>query len=287
MAILDRQRETCLFYFRTLRLAHRLWPHVRQFHWKYVFEPHEIFYESGRNPARLKITEQAVHCRAAGLFPITHALADRMRDVLPVTTESLVSPLGHTGRNFHLPIYDPRVSPSFLYIGSLHRWKGLETAFQATADLGAPFHVVGDAGGLERSRAYCLENRFTHVIFHGQVSPEDAGKFYSPGAICLMPLSDQEMARWYTSPLKLFDYLAAARPVAAADLPTIREIVIDGEHARLLPVGDIPAWRDGLQELLADRESGLRLARNARQLAQFYTWSERAKPVVERLLTLI
>jgi glycosyltransferase involved in cell wall biosynthesis len=75
--------------------------------------------------------------------------------------------------------------------------------------------------------------------------------------------------------------------VAAADLPTIREIVTDGEHARLVPVGDIPEWRNGLQELLADRELGLRLARNARRLAQFYTWSERARPVVERMLTLI
>jgi glycosyltransferase involved in cell wall biosynthesis len=280
---LNREGQFCFFYFRTLKLAHYLAAAILRYGWKYAFESHELFYESSRKPDQFRAMEKSVYQNAALLFPITGALGERLREKLAVATPAQVAPLGHNGRNFELPDYDPEAPASFLYIGSLHRWKGLETAFEATAGLNVPFHVVGDAGGLERCRSYCLERGFRHVSFHGQVPPERLTAFYGPGAVCLLPLSNEEIARSYTSPLKLFEYLAAGRPIAAADLPTIREIVTDGEHARLIPVGDAGAWRRALEDLLRDRPRAAEMAANARRLAHSCTWEQRAKPLVERL----
>ena len=45
-----------------------------------------------------------------------------------------------------------------------------------------------------------------------------------------------DIGRWM-SPLKLFEYMAAERPVVTADLPVLREVVRDGETALLCPPG--------------------------------------------------
>jgi hypothetical protein len=154
---LAKSGEKAVFYFRTLKLAHALLPELRAAGMKFVFEPHEVFHEPARDVDRIKAMEEAVYGAAAALFPISHALEKRLREVFPQAAPMLTGPLGHTGANFALPAYDPQAAPSLLYIGSLHKWKGLDTAFEASAGLGVPFDVVGDAGGLERAQAFCLE----------------------------------------------------------------------------------------------------------------------------------
>jgi glycosyltransferase involved in cell wall biosynthesis len=102
-----------------------------------------------------------------------------------------------------------------------------------------------------------------------------------------LPLSNEEIARSFTSPLKIFEYMAAGRPIVAGDVPSIRELLTDGEHARLAPVGDVPGWRLALEEMLRDRALAARLAANARQLARACTWDERAKPLVDKMRALV
>jgi glycosyltransferase involved in cell wall biosynthesis len=277
----------CLFYFRTLKLAHHLRERIRDSGWRYVFEPHEVFYESAKRPAELRPLEHQVYQNAAHLFPITRALDRALQLKLPVTTPTTVAPLGHSGVNFSLPPYDPQAPPRLLYVGSLHKWKGLTVAFEASADLGVPFDIVGDAGGLVVHREYCRHRNLAHVQFHGEVLPDQVGGFYQTGSICLLPLSDAEIARAYTSPLKLFEYLAAGRPVVAGDVPSLREIVTDAVQARLVQVGDVAAWRAALKELLGDRLMAQRLAAQGRALAESCTWTKRAGPIVETLKAMV
>lgn len=283
---LAMRREKVIFYFRTLKIAFHVAEFLKANNWVYVFEPHEIHYENARDPAALKEIELSVYQRAAHLFPKSQALEDSLREKLSLHGPCTVSPNGHSGANLALPEYDPGAPPRFLYIGSLHPWKGLETAFAATAGLRTPFDVVGAAGQFEEHRTLCRQRGWTHVEFHGHVPPDQLPRFYTPGSLCLLPLSNGEMARSYTSPLKLFEYLAAGRPVVVGDVPSVREIVTDGVHARLLPVGNAPNWRRVLQELLDHRQQGARLAAAGRTLARQCTWVERARPLVEVLADL-
>jgi glycosyltransferase involved in cell wall biosynthesis len=279
--------ERCLFYFRTLRLADSLLNTMSEGGGKFIYEPHEVFFENARKPEELKRIELAVCQRATGIFPISHALEQQLKARFSFETPTEVGPLGHNGANFSIPPYDLAAPPSFLYIGSLHKWKGLEVAFEASAGLNVPFDVVGDAGGLERCRAFCRQRGFEHVVFHGQMPPEEVSRFYRPGSICLLPLSNETIARVFTSPLKLFEYLAAGRPVIVGDTPTAREIVTDRVNARLVPINDISAWRSVLTETITDRAGGARLGKAARELAQTSTWEERARPLVKRMRALI
>jgi glycosyltransferase involved in cell wall biosynthesis len=98
--------------------------------------------------------------------------------------------------------------------------------------------------------------------------------------VALLPLAEGIVARCFTSPLKLFDYLAAGLPIVAVDYPTIREILRDGENCLLVAPNDPAALATAIRRLLADRVLASRLGQQARLDAADYTWDRRA----ERLL---
>ena len=52
--------------------------------------------------------------------------------------------------------------------------------------------------------------------------------------MAVVPLPDVLMSRYFTSPLKLFDAMAAGTPLVASDLDSIREILRDGENGVLV-----------------------------------------------------
>ena len=60
------------------------------------------------------------------------------------------------------------------------------------------------------------------------------------------------IAREYTSPLKLFEYLALGLPVIATDLPSVREIVAHDREAILFQDGSEAALAHSINELIAD-----------------------------------
>jgi glycosyltransferase involved in cell wall biosynthesis len=102
-------------------------------------------------------------------------------------------------------------------------------------------------------------------------------------AVALLPLPDEPVARYFTSPLKLFDYMAAGVPIVASDLPSLREVLRDGENALLVPPEDPAAVAKAIDRILGDPALARRLAARAREDASAYTWDERAAQLLEFL----
>ena len=85
-----------------------------------------------------------------------------------------------------------------------------------------------------------------------------------------------ETAAWM-SPLKVFGYMAAAKPIVCSDLPVLREVVEDGRNGLLVQAEDPDAWAAALRRLLEDKELRERLSATA--FADFlarHTWRGRA-----------
>ena len=81
----------------------------------------------------------------------------------------------------------------------------------------------------------------------------------------------------YTSPLKLFEYLAAGRAVIASDLPALREVLTDDVNAVLVEPGQPRSLAGAIDALLSDRARLDRLSRAAFDAAAGYTWDARAE----------
>ena len=79
--------------------------------------------------------------------------------------------------------------------------------------------------------------------------------------------------------MKLFEYMAADRPIVASDLPSLRYI-INFHNSVLVTPDDVQALARGIERLLADPAHGATLASTARKEVEQYTWEKRAQSIL-------
>jgi glycosyltransferase involved in cell wall biosynthesis len=84
----------------------------------------------------------------------------------------------------------------------------------------------------------------------------------------------------FTSPMKMFEYLATGRAILASDLPVLRE-VLNKDNAVLIAPEDIDAWNGALRVLEVNEDKRRALGNQARKDAEKYTWVERARRTLE------
>lgn len=262
------------------------------------FETHEVFAQTYREEhpdmdwrrrsklAALERRERLVYARSRGLVALTRLLADDIRREYALPTPIVVAPDGVDLEAARLAS-TPRAAnekPVLLYLGSLHPWKGVETAVAAMRDLpDAVLHVAGGAEVRigELAALATLHGVRDRVLFLGAVPPVRRFEVIGAADVCLLPLTKTSIASRYTSPLKLFEYMAMGKPVVASDLDSIREVLTDGEDALLVPAADPQALACGVRRVLGDLAFAERLGRAAKARAADFGWDARAKRMLD------
>ncbi len=180
--------------------------------------------------------------------------------------------------------------PRLGYAGHLYPGKGAEILLELARRLPrCEIHVVG---GAERDLArWRREPRPDNLLFHGFVPPGRLAGVISELDILLMPYQghvvgasgSSDISRWM-SPLKLFEYMAAGRPIVASNLPVLGEILEHEHNSLMVPPADPDAWAGAIQRLLANEALRGRLAETARrEQRECHTWDARARAVLEGL----
>ncbi|MCJ7556525.1 MAG: glycosyltransferase, partial [Gammaproteobacteria bacterium] len=82
-----------------------------------------------------------------------------------------------------------------------------------------------------------------------------------------------------SSPMKIFEYMAAGRVILCSDLPVLRE-VLNESNAILCPAEDAQAWEQALGALQADAGVGQLLADQARRDVEKYSWEARCRLIL-------
>jgi glycosyltransferase involved in cell wall biosynthesis len=170
-----------------------------------------------------------------------------------------------------------------VYTGQLFPWKGVDTLAEAAKHL--PECRILFVGGRERDRKR-LKNKTDRfgckdrVLFREQVPPDQIPYYLRAADLLVLPNSARyPISSFYTSPLKLFEYMASDRPIVATDLPSLREVLTHEENALLVRPDDGSALAGAMKRLLTDDALGDRLTSRAlRNVAQF-TWKERASGI--------
>jgi glycosyltransferase involved in cell wall biosynthesis len=249
---------------------------------------------------RLAAREARVWHGADGYVTITQGLADEMvrrhgpRQMLAVIpdgtrlpdpapqarTPHTHAPEAHTGKP------DEGV---VAYAGHLYAWKGVDVLLQALALLPDVRGLIvgGHAAEPDLARVQALAAQLgiaERVTFTGLIEPSQVAARLRSATILALPNPASAISTHYTSPLKLFEYMAAARPIVASDLPSIREVLHDNVDAVLVPPGDPEALAAALRRVLLDRELAARLAAAGYAAVAEYGWDRRAARL-EALLT--
>ena len=178
--------------------------------------------------------------------------------------------------------------PVIVYAGHLYAWKGVDVLLEALRELGDVRGLIVGGHEKEPDLARLREQAARlgiadRVMFTGLVAPPDVAGHLRAGSVLVLPNPASAISTRFTSPLKLFEYMAAGRPIVASDLPSIREVLRHEQNALLVEPGNAVALAAGVRRLLDDRPLADRLAQAAVTDVASYSWDRRA----ERLETLL
>jgi glycosyltransferase involved in cell wall biosynthesis len=244
---------------------------------------------STRKLNRLDSRDRRVWRRAASYVTITKSLADDLANRYGPRDGVFVAPDGAAPS---APLAMPDGPPVAGYAGHLYPWKGADVLVRALAL--APgvrgLIVGGHSGEADLDRISALVQALglaSRVELTGRVAPADVRARLAAATMLVLPNTRSIISERYTSPLKLFEYLAMGRPIIASDLASIREVLHDGRTGLLVPPDDPAALAAAMTRLAGDRDLSARLASEAAALAPRYTWGERAARVEAALRSAV
>jgi glycosyltransferase involved in cell wall biosynthesis len=172
----------------------------------------------------------------------------------------------------------PRNAKIVMYTGHLFAWKGAHVLAQTAKEIPEALFVFvgGMPGDIEAFRKQFGGQANIRII--GQRPHDEIPMYLKASDIVVLPNTSAEaISKSYTSPLKLFEYMAAQRPIIASDLPSLREVLND-ENALLVPSDNPEALTQGIQRVLHDPKAQIRADRAYEQV-QTMSWDARAQQI--------
>jgi glycosyltransferase involved in cell wall biosynthesis len=245
---------------------------------------------------RLAAREANVWRDAEGYVTITRGLANDLEGRLGPRNHLAIVPDGvrlEAGTRSPLPgLGGPGPRPIVAYAGHLYPWKGVDVLLEALVYLPVADGLI--VGGHEKepdlARVKALAEKLgiaSRVTFTGLVDPPSVTALLARASVLALPNPASAISNRFTSPLKLFEYMSAGRPIVASDLPAMREVLTPDVHAVLVPPGNASALASGIRRVLSDPELAARLAKTAATAVLDYTWDRRAERIDSLLQTVV
>lgn len=208
------------------------------------------------------------------LVELYHVKPDRIVIIPNAANIQLFRPIDRMEAMKRLEL-DPRFK-YICFVGTFAPWQGLDVLLQAIEYLkgrNIRLLLVGD-GRLRRSITELVKTKGLedHVIIVGAVPYEQVPLYIGAAYLCVMPkVYDPSTG---LSPMKLYEYLACARPVVATDIPEVTEVLSRGKCGRVVPIGDARALADAIEQLLGmcETEWTLMGLRGRSLVAKCHSW---------------
>ncbi|RAX46557.1 glycosyltransferase WbuB [Arthrobacter sp. AQ5-05] len=176
------------------------------------------------------------------------------------------------------------------YIGtvsSLVAYEGLDLLLEAAAELipaNPALRVLIVGSGVEANNLQDLSRKLgisEYCVFPGRVPREEARTYHCALDIFVVPRRNLSVTRAVT-PLKPVEALACEVPVVAADLPALRELVVDGETGVLVAPESPHLLAEALRMLLGNSSKRASMgAAGRRQMLAERTWAANARKLSE------
>jgi glycosyltransferase involved in cell wall biosynthesis len=177
--------------------------------------------------------------------------------------------------------------PTFLYVGRLKRYKGLEIVLRALAAARATrgdlqLEIAGQGDDRPRLERLARALGVTDAVRFLGFASEEKKRRLMRRAWAVVLTSTKE--GWGITNVEA---AACGTPALASDNSALRESVRDGETGFLVPHGDVPALARRMLELAGDPMLVARLGRGARAFAQGLSWDHAAQATEAHLERVI
>jgi glycosyltransferase involved in cell wall biosynthesis len=251
-----------------------------------LFARNDIVYEVHTIPKRAHLLYRPIFKRVSRIVAISNGVrAALIAHGVPSSkiviahdgvSESLMSATSASVSELRDELEIPKDRPAVLYLGSFIPWKGVDTYIQAAFKLPAQYYSIaigGSGDDLRRIRTYLTDRPTSSIAVRPYVKQSQALRYYGAADILVLPNSSHDItSRLYTSPLKLFEYLATGKPIVSSDLPSLREICEGYDGVWFFRPDDADDLASVLQSVPIDK-------RFVRDVTRF-SWDARAKLIL-------
>jgi glycogen synthase len=250
-----------------------------------VYDAHELSSEAtGLHPLISKVREsrerRLVHLADAVVTVnpfLAGILASRYRLPPPAVVYNGAASCEHTARPAHHPV-------RLLFQGQFFADRNLEELIMAMPLLRhRALLTLQGWGGVERQLRQLVDEiglRDT-VVFAPPVPPSDLvaeAAAHDVGVISYLPVS---MNLKYSTPNKLFDYMAGGLAIVSSDIPAVREVLDDAACGAYIDRTAPNGLADCLARLVDDPDRILRLKQAAVDACPRYSWSKQSEALLD------
>lgn len=289
------------YYVRTLSFLLQAWPWI--FFNKnpvYIREPilgfflRNFFLEIHSVPEKPNYLWRSVFRRARGIVTITTPLKNMIESFGVDKNRILVAPSAVDVQAFDLKMSKqevrnilqlPTEKTIIAYLGGFAAVglpKGIDTLIQMIEILPENYLLLlvgGDPDGVEKFKQYAATKNILHkIIFTGQVPHPAIPRYMQAADILIAAYPPFDFYKYHTSPLKIFEYMAAGRPIVTTDFPTLRDI-LDDSSAILVKSGDVAAYAAAVTKITENPVLAQSLVASAQAKIKENTWKKRAEKI--------
>jgi glycosyltransferase involved in cell wall biosynthesis len=174
-----------------------------------------------------------------------------------------------------------------LYTGHLYDWKGVDTLCQAAKNLGSEYAVVcvgGTKDAVATYQEWARQHAVTNLHFLGHKPRAYIPGYLRDADVLILPnkpISEESIR--YTSPIKLFEYMASGTPIVASNLQSIREIVNNDSAFFFIP-GSAEDLESTIRYVKEHPSEASSRAEVSCTIVTSYTWTKRARKIITRIV---
>jgi glycosyltransferase involved in cell wall biosynthesis len=181
-------------------------------------------------------------------------------------------------------------SPVIGYVGSFIRWQGLDLLLQAVAELRAEgldysLVLVGDGPARESLEMLTAQLGLTPFVrFCGQVSYPLVPAHIAGFDLGYSGQMAMEVGTMYHSPLKIYEYMAMARPVVASDYDDARAVIEPSKTGYLFEPGNLASLKETLRQAYRERPRWAAYGQAAREtILSNHRWECRVQELIRQM----
>lgn len=172
-----------------------------------------------------------------------------------------------------------------LYVGHFYKWKGVYTLIDSAKFLSPDICVVLIGGvpiDIEKVRNYLREKQIENVFLFSFVPHRQVLKYIKSADILALPnTAKEERSLKYTTPIKLFEYMASGVPILASDIPSFSHFLKNNENAVFCRPDDPNDIARKIDYLLKDKILMDKISSAALGNVEEFSWVKRTEKILD------
>ena len=169
------------------------------------------------------------------------------------------------------------------YTGHLYKDRGLDTLVRVAKYLDDSYLIL-IVGGMEEdikkiNRLISKEKVRSKVKLLGKKPASSVALYQLSSDVLVMPYSKRWNLQNWSSPMKLYEYMASSRPIISTDFQTIRS-VLDEKSCIFVKPDDPQEMSKAIKRCRADKGFSDSISRRAFEIVQNFSWDKRAGEII-------